>query len=135
MIFPKSEENAYNGQPLERMKLQDAMIVVGVYALREMAQKDSDVVEGVAKHVRHHPLFENTIKGNEKDLETRINRIINHMRTEQPQTLLSRAARTMTEKQRETAFELAAAILADIPDASAENQAVREQLRLTLAIP
>jgi hypothetical protein len=126
----KSEVNAYGGKPLEDMTLQDALIAIGVYAAREIEQSEGTVVQRVAERAGQHPLF----KESDESLRARINHVTNQMRTEKPQALLSRAARSLTPELRETAFKWASSILDAHTGLSAKKRAVLKQLQVTLAI-
>jgi len=118
-------------KPWENLSLQDALIIVAMYAIQlDPAAKDDKKARRIADLAKEHPLFsEESV-----DIVARIHRVIKSTDMADLPQAVDQAAKSLTLKLRQTAFEWAAELAVDGGSLPEEKKEIVEQLRTKLFI-
>ena len=102
----KIEMAAYQSGPLEDLTIQDALVIIAVYAAQidpEDCREDIQRIEGVLEKCEF-------CVEKKKGILSRINKFANTMQAIDPLKVVEIAAKILKPELRETAFELAAEV-------------------------
>jgi hypothetical protein len=118
--------------PLKNLTLQDSLIVVAVYVNRMLLDlgKDKDGIHRIEKLARENSLF---IESSEVTL-SRIYKYTNLMKTRDRCTAVVSAAKSLTPRLRNTAFEWAVNLVLDNGILRQEEQSILDSLSELLSI-
>lgn len=103
----EDEMKAYETGPLEKLSIQDAVIIIAVYAARidpENSEADIRRIESLAENC---PVCIERKKG----ILSRINNFVNVMRTVDPEKAIEAALKILDAKSTKEAFDLAAKVV------------------------
>jgi hypothetical protein len=103
----EDEMSAYESAPLEKLAVQDAVIIVAVYAAQiDPENSDADIkrLEAIAERC---PLCVEKKEG----IFTRINNFVNIMRTVDPEKAIEAAIKILDPESKKITFELAAEVV------------------------
>ncbi|MEJ2163972.1 MAG: hypothetical protein P8X90_00485 [Desulfobacterales bacterium] len=118
-------------KPWENLSLQDALIIIAMYAIQlDPAAKDNQKVRRIADLAKEHPLFSEK----SADIVGRIRRVAKSTDMANLSPAVDQAAKSLTLKLRQTAFEWAAELAVDSGSLPEEKQKIVEQLRTKLSI-
>jgi hypothetical protein len=124
------EMAAYETRPLEDVKLQEALIIIAVYAAQLDYQNCEADVKRIEAILERHELF---VAG-KKAIFSMINKFVNEMEVSGSQKALEIAADTLTPEQRDIGFELAVEVALPNGDLTAEKKKMFDVLRAQLSI-
>jgi hypothetical protein len=124
------EMAAYETRPLEGIKLQEALVIIAVYAAQLDYQNCEADVQRIEAILERHELF----VARKKAIFSLINKFVNEMEVSGSQKALEIAADTLTPEQRNIGFELAVEVA--LPDGilTAEKKKMFDMLRAQLSI-
>jgi hypothetical protein len=118
-------------KPWENLSLQDALIIIAMHAIQlDPAAKEDKKVKRIAALAKEHPLFSEK----SADIVARIRRLAKSTDMANLPQAVDQAAKSLTLKLRQTAFEWAAELAVDSGSLPEEKQKIVEQLRTKLSI-
>jgi len=124
------EMAAYETRPLEGIKLQEALVIIAVYAAQLDYQNCEADVQRIEAILERHELF---VAG-KKAIFSLINKFVNEMEVSGSQKALEIAADTLTPEQRNIGFELAVEVALPDGNLTAEKKKMFDMLRAQLSI-
>jgi len=124
------EMAAYETRPLEGIKLQEALVIIAVYAAQLDYQNCEADVQRIEAILERHELF----VARKKAIFSLINKFVNEMEVSGSQKALEIAADTLTPEQRNIGFELAVEVALPDGNLTAEKKKMFDILRAQLSI-
>jgi hypothetical protein len=124
------EMAAYETRPLEGIKLQEALVIIAVYAAQLDYQNCEADVQRIEAILERHELF----VARKKAIFSLINKFVNEMEVSGSQKALEIAADTLTPEQRNIGFELAVEVALPDGNLTAEKKKMFDMLRAQLSI-
>ena len=127
----KVEPDISGTKPWENLSLQDALIIIAIYAAQvDPAAKDDVNIQRITDLAKNHPLF----VGEPSDAAARTHRLAKSVGKRNFPEAVGQATKSLTLKLRQTAFEWAADLAVDNGILPKEKQARIEQLKIKLFI-
>lgn len=118
-------------KPWKNLSLQDAIIVIAMYAVQmEMGAKNEEKAGRIAGLVKKHPLFSDETD----DVVARIFRLADWPGMRDLPKAVDQAAKSLTLKLRQAAYELAAELAVENGNLPDDKQGLLEQIRTKLLI-
>jgi hypothetical protein len=116
--------------PWRKLSLQDAIIVIAIYAARIDPDQSGAQIERIAAIAQCYQICIEHKAG----IITRINQFVNALRCVDPQQAFARAARALNVEMRRTALQLAANVVAADKTLAANKDAILDDVAGRLAI-
>lgn len=118
-------------KPWENLSLQDALIIIAMYASQlDHAARDDTKVRRIAALAQKHPLFSEK----SADVIARIHRLAKSADTADFPQAVDQAVKSLTLKLKQTAFEWAAELAVSSGNLPKEKQDLVEQIRTKMLI-
>jgi len=126
----KKEMAAYETRPLEDVKIQEALIIIAVYAA-QLDYRDCEAdVKRIETILERHEWF---VAG-KKAIISLINKFVNEMGASDPHKALEIAAETLTPEKKKAAFELAVEVALPDKNLTAAKKKMFDTLKERLSI-
>jgi hypothetical protein len=124
------EVEAYEQRPLDHLVVQDAVIIVAVYAAHADPENSENEIKRIASIAGHCPACVEKMKG----ITSRINRFVNVMRSVDPEFTLEKALEVLDSEMRKIAFELAAEVVVTGAAASDKKEKTLDTLMIKMGL-
>jgi hypothetical protein len=126
----EKEMAAYETRPLEDVKIQEALIIIAVYAAQLDYRECAADVKRIGAILERHELF---VAG-KKAIFALINKFVNEMGASDPLKALEIAADALTPEQKKAAFELAVEVALPDKNLTAAKKKMFDTLKERLSI-
>ena len=103
---PNDNETAYAYGPRKDLTIQDAFIMMAVYAAQIDPEHSRGDIKCIEEFAQKHPLFIE-INARSGDIISRINLFANHLSETEPMKVVEKATDNLNPKQRKEAFQFA----------------------------
>ena len=117
---------AFQPDPLEKLTIQDALVISGLYAV----EADTEKSEQIKALAQKHPLFAE----NPDDTAARVNKFTNLMQAGQTLKAVEAAARDLKTEHRQLAFAFAAEAALTGEVLTDEKEKILQTLAIKLAL-
>lgn len=131
MVNSKEREPAaYQPGPFDDVQLQEALIIIAIYAARMDYKNCKADVKRVEEILGNHALF----VARKKEIFALINKYVNEMKAGDPDNALAVAVATLATEQKKTAFQLAVDVAVKDKNLTRDKKKTLDTIKVRLSV-